>query len=299
MWISGGYLAAAAVMVTAVGAACLKRSQYERDHFVTEEFEIKTEKIKKDRTLVFLSDIHDKEFGFHGSDLTKTIRKLDPDAVLIGGDTMVAKEKKADLAVTKRLICALSGIPIYYGNGNHEQRLNQDRETYGTLYDEFLEFLKEQKVYYLSDAGKMLGDDICICGVDLEKQYYRDLIPDKLTPEYLQERLKRPDPTVYQILLAHSPLFFKTYAAWGADLTLSGHFHGGTIRLPILGGVMTPQFQFFLPCCAGFFEKKGRHMLVSRGLGTHSINIRLNNRPQLVVIHLKAIHKEDIKERYI
>lgn len=288
MWKMGGYLAAGAAVIAGTAAACLKRSRYERDHFVTEEFVIKTEKIKKDRTLVFLSDIHDKEFGVQGSALTEAIHKIRPDAVLIGGDTMVAKNGKADLAVTKRLICGLSDIPIYYGNGNHEQRLNLDRETYGSMYDEFLEFLQEQKVHYLSDAGEWFGDDICISGVNLEKRYYRDLIPDQLDTAYLQEHLGKSDSERYQILLAHSPLFFKSYAAWGADLTLCGHFHGGTIRLPILGGVMTPQFQFFLPCCAGFFEKKGRHMLVSRGLGTHSINIRLNNRPQLVVIQLKA-----------
>lgn len=91
----------------------------------------------------------------------------------------------------------------------------------------------------------------------------------------------------FQILLAHSPLFFDAYRKWGADLTLSGHFHGGTIRIPGLGGVMTPQYQFFLPVCAGTHEREGRYMAVSRGLGTHSINIRLNNRPQLLAIRLK------------
>ena len=90
----------------------------------------------------------------------------------------------------------------------------------------------------------------------------------------------------FQILLCHSPLFFDSCRKWGADLTLSGHFHGGTIRLPYLGGVMTPQFQFFLPWCAGTFEESGKYMIVSRGLGTHSINIRLNNKPQLVVVDL-------------
>lgn len=84
---------------------------------------------------------------------------------------------------------------------------------------------------------------------------------------------------------------FEEYAAWGADLTLSGHFHGGTIRLPVLGGVMTPQYQFFYPRCAGEFELPGRwgersRMIVGRGLGTHSINIRLNDKPQVVVIRL-------------
>lgn len=91
----------------------------------------------------------------------------------------------------------------------------------------------------------------------------------------------------FTILLAHSPLYFDSYARWGADLTLAGHFHGGTIRIPGLGGVMTPQYQFFLPWCAGDFERDGKRMIVSRGLGTHSINIRFNNRPQLALIRLK------------
>ena len=63
----------------------------------------------------------------------------------------------------------------------------------------------------------------------------------------------------YQILLLHSPLFFEECRRWGADLTLCGHFHGGTIRLPFLGGVMTPQFQFFIPWCAAGLTEKENH----------------------------------------
>ena len=70
----------------------------------------------------------------------------------------------------------------------------------------------------------------------------------------------------FQVLLAHNPVFFDAYAGWGADLTLCGHFHGGTIRIPGLGGVMTPQYQFFLPWCAGRFDADGKTMIVSRGL---------------------------------
>lgn len=90
----------------------------------------------------------------------------------------------------------------------------------------------------------------------------------------------------FQILMAHSPMFFDAYAQWGADLTLAGHFHGGTIRIPGLGGLMTPQYQFFLPYCAGDFEKNEHRMIVGRGLGTHSVNIRLGNRPQLMAVRL-------------
>lgn len=62
---------------------------------------------------------------------------------------------------------------------------------------------------------------------------------------YIEKKLGPASRDHFQILLAHSPLFFEAYRKWGADLTLSGHFHGGTIRLPVLGGVMTPQYQFF------------------------------------------------------
>ena len=103
----------------------------------------------------------------------------------------------------------------------------------------------------------------------------------------MEKALGKSDEKRFSILLAHSPVFFEEYAAWGADLTLSGHFHGGTIRLPFLGGVMTPQFQFFLPWCAGRFDREGKTMIVSRGLGTHSINIRFCNKPQLVHIRLR------------
>ena len=104
----------------------------------------------------------------------------------------------------------------------------------------------------------------------------------------MERALGQPDEKRFSILLAHSPVFFEEYAAWGADLTLSGHFHGGTIRLPVLGGVMTPQYQFFYPRCAGeFTDEKGRRMLVGRGLGTHSINIRFCDKPQVLVVKLK------------
>ena len=102
-----------------------------------------------------------------------------------------------------------------------------------------------------------------ISGVDLGKRYYRKLFfekPEPLPKTYFQNRLGKADESRFQILLLHSPMYFKEAAAWGADLTLSGHFHGGTIRIPVLGGVMTPQYQFFLPWCAGTFEKDGKMM---------------------------------------
>ena len=76
-------------------------------------------------------------------------------------------------------------------------------------------------------------------------------------------------------------------ARWGADLTVSGHIHGGLMRLPVLGGVISPRLCLFPHYDGGRFTKAGREMILSRGLGTHTLPIRIFNPGELVVIHLK------------
>lgn len=277
-------------LCAAAGAAAagLAWSKYERGHFVTEELVFSSSKIKEPAVLVFLSDLHDNTFGEKNEKLLKEIKRIHPDAVLIGGDTMVTKPGRADLSRTKELLQGISRLscPVFYANGNHEQRMQRDRGVYGSMYDEFRKLLEEYQVNYLQNKTVQWRDDIAVSGVDIAWKYYQDFHPDSMVPSYLARRLGKAESERFQILLAHSPLFFDAYAGWGADLSLAGHFHGGTIRLPGLGGVMTPQYQFFHPFCGGVFEQNGRWMLVSRGLGTHSINIRIGNRPQLAVIRL-------------
>lgn len=278
-------------LCAAAGAAAagLAWSKYERGHFVTEELVFSSSKIKEPAVLVFLSDLHDNTFGEKNEKLLKEIKRIRPDAVLIGGDTMVTKPGRADLSRTKELLQGISRLscPVFYANGNHEQRMQRDRGVYGSMYDEFRKLLEEYQVNYLQNKTVQWRDDIAVSGVDIAWKYYQDFHPDSMVPSYLTRRLGKAESERFQILLAHSPLFFDAYAGWGADLSLAGHFHGGTIRLPGLGGVMTPQYQFFHPFCGGVFEQNGRWMLVSRGLGTHSINIRIGNRPQLAVIRLE------------
>lgn len=277
-----------AALATAGAAAGLARSQYERDRFTVERTVIRSAKIRAPRRLVFLSDLHDKEFGDGNRKLLRAIRAAKPDAVLIGGDMMVAKSGRADLAVTAQLLSGLADLcPVYYGNGNHEQRLLRERDIYGAKYRELQRLLRANGVVHLSDASADFGEDIRISGLNIDERYYRNFVPAHMGSGYLQRHLGPADSGRFQILLAHSPLFFPAYRQWGADLSLAGHFHGGTIRLPLLGGVMTPQYQFFLPWCAGTFARAGRYMIVSRGLGTHSINIRIGNRPQVVVVELQ------------
>lgn len=276
----------------AFGAGCLARSRYERDCLVTEEYRIVSEKIHgQGKTIVFLTDLHNKEFGEENSRLLETVRKVKPDAVLFGGDGMVAKRGNSDVRIPLALLTELAReFPVYCGNGNHESRMLWKSEIYGETYENYRTALENAGIRYLSNEAADLDSNIRIYGLDLPKSAYLPRsgeIPEGL----LKETLGEPDPEKFCLLLAHSPLFFEEYAAWGADLILSGHFHGGTIRLPLVGGVMTPQYQFFYPRCAGYFELPGKgreksRMIVGRGLGTHSINIRLNDKPQVVVVRL-------------
>ena len=276
----------------AFGAGCLARSRYERDCLVTEKYRIASEKIHgQGKTIVFLTDLHNKEFGEENSRLLETVRKVKPDAVLFGGGGMVAKRGNSDVRIPLALLTELAKeFPLYCGNGNHESRMLWKSEIYGEAYENYRTALENAGIRYLSNEAADLDSDIRIYGLDLPKSAYLPRsgeIPEGL----LKETLGEPDPEKFCLLLAHSPLFFEEYAAWGADLTLSGHFHGGTIRLPLVGGVMTPQYQFFYPRCAGYFELPGKgreksRMIVGRGLGTHSINIRLNDKPQVVVVRL-------------
>lgn len=282
------HVAGMAAAAAFAGGLFLLRSEYEKDQLVADRYEICSPKIKSgDKTFVFLTDLHDKEFGTDNERLIKAVRAENPDAVLVGGDMMVAKGV-GDLTVSLKLLRELSrDFPVYHASGNHESRMRTETGVYGDRYRQYRRVLAEMGVVFLADRSVPFDRDIMLCGLELPPECYRPGNA-KMRPGYPKQVLGKPDPEKFTILLAHSPMFFHEYADWGADLSLCGHFHGGTIRLPVLGGVMTPQYQFFYPWCAGFFtEKNGRGMIVGRGLGTHSVNIRFHNKPQIVVVNVK------------
>lgn len=281
-----GYMITAAVTAA---AGFFMRSAYERKHFSTDKYIIESEKLEaSEKNFVFLSDLHSNSFGEGNERLLRAINQIHPDGILIGGDMMVCKGER-DLEVTLMLVKKLAAdYPVYYANGNHEERMKRERKIYGNQYEEFTKGLKDAGVCYLSDRSVEIDGNIRITGCNMKEVYYRHrfTVPDLPTGE-LASHVGPADKKRFQILLLHSPLFFEPCRKWGADLTLSGHFHGGTIRLPFFGGIMTPQYQFFLPWCAGRFEEDGKVMIVSRGLGTHSINIRFHNKSQLVWVCLR------------
>lgn len=281
------WMAAGVSAVAAVAAGGLWRSQYERQHFVTETFTIRSAKVKQETTLVFLTDLHNQVFGDANALLLQEIDRIHPDYILSGGDSMVVKSGECDCSVPISLFEKLAKrYPLICANGNHETRMKERPKEYKNGYKRYQNELKRLHIHQIENGSVALNDWLTVSSVELERRFYRDFFPDQMETEYLEKRLGKAEKEKFQILLLHSPLFFRACREWGADLTLSGHFHGGTIRLPLLGGVMTPQYQFFHPKCAGFFQKDGKYLLVGRGLGTHTINIRIGNLPQLAVVRL-------------
>lgn len=267
------------------------RSEYERELISVERTVICSGMVHKDCRLVFLSDLHSHEFGEGNKRLIEAVKAASPDIILVGGDMMVSR-KGVDVSISLAFIQELVKIcPVYYGNGNHEIRMRQERKVYGNLYDFYVRSLRNAGVSVLGNRTGLYRDDIAITGIDLGEACYRSFKPDSLDSSYIKGLVGGPEQGRFCIMLCHSPLYYDACMDWGADLTLAGHYHGGTIRLPVLGGVMTPQYQFFLPWCEGGYHKDGKYMIVSRGLGTHSVNIRFNNAPQVVVVDLKSLQR--------
>ena len=95
---------------------------------------------------------------------------------------------------------------------------------------------------------------------------------------------------VFAEFLAHNPEYFEAYAEWGADLTLSGHFHGGIINIPLIGGAISPRLKVLPKYTKGMYESEktsGKMMYLTSGIGQHSIKIKVNNIPEIVIIDLE------------
>ena len=86
--------------------------------------------------------------------------------------------------------------------------------------------------------------------------------------------------------MAHNPSYVKEYVEWGADLILCGHLHGGIVRIPGLTGLITPALEWFPKYSGDLYYEGDKVIVVSKGLGTHTINLRFLNPAEVVVLHV-------------
>ncbi|MDO5140295.1 MAG: metallophosphoesterase [Eubacteriales bacterium] len=242
--------------------------------------------------IAYISDVHDYlSFGNMTDRLVRAVRSQSPELVVLGGDIITVRGG-SDLAPETYRAAALAQIlaseyTVLYAPGNHETRF---REKFSREYADFRALLEKSGVIFLEDSCISIGD-VRIYAAEPSLEYYRKQLPflgekTKMPEKYLIGKLGIPDRRYFNVLLMHTPLHLKEASLWGADLVISGHFHGGTVRLPGGRGLMSPQYQFFCSECSGIHRYDGTDMVVSRGLGTHTFHIRFNDLPELGIIDI-------------
>ncbi len=253
------------------------------------EYELTTSKdIPGPIRFVMLSDLHDTDVTHDDNKgLIEALEALSPDFVILAGDVITSYVNPSkDHHVSRDFLSNLaSRFEVYYGFGNHEERYRKDDEEYPGRFAEFESFVKGLGIHILSDDHIHLSDkNISIYGFDIPLEYYKRFRRGGIAGGMITDKLGALLPERYNILIAHDPDFFDEYVSYGADLVLSGHLHGGMIVLPGIGGIISPQLQLFPKYDFGVFCKEDTTMIVSRGIGWHSIPLRIFNKAEIVTV---------------
>lgn len=224
-----------------------------------------------------ISDLHNAEFGSDNQKLIDILAEESPDAIVFTGDLVDARH--TDLETAESFVEKCTAIAnCYYVTGNHEATL-------GERYTELEDQMTEMGVTVLRNGSVRirLGNDfIRFLGLDDPGFFATSDVNAEINA--VLESLETDD---YTILLAHRPEYVAEYANWGIDLVLSGHAHGGQVRLPFIGGLYAPGQGFFPKYTSGEYIVDGVKMIVSRGLGNSLCPIRVNDRPQVVIVTLE------------
>lgn len=251
-------------------------------NITTTHIEIENKKIPSgfdDFKIAQVSDLHNYQWS---EKLIRKIKMESPDIIAITGD--LVDSSKTDFDVALQFIQDANKIaPIYYVTGNHEAWL----EDYSVLKEQ----LEKLNVNMMDDRSLFIEKDsnkIQILGVqdpDFVERMNSGNIQGEIVRIKTSEILNKD---YFNIVLSHRPEHFEEYVKVGADLVLTGHAHGGQVRIPFFGGLVAPNQGFFPEYTEGIYNEKNTDMIVSRGLGNSIIPIRINNTPELVIIKLKT-----------
>lgn len=290
-----------AISVSGLGLLCM-RIYLDNKFLNVSRYEIKSDKIPTEFNkfkIIHLSDFHNYDFG---KDNVKVIQKINnehPDIIVMTGDMVNKYDKNFDRFL--KLSETLSKkYKIYYIIGNHEKRLKNYHLNF------IIEKLSQYNIKILNDEKITItrkNNFINIYGIDIPLPFYKTRNKPTNIEEVVDVLLKKCYEKEYNILLAHNPLYFETYSKYNVDLTLSGHVHGGMIRLPFVGGLLSPERKLFPKYSSGIYEANKKKLIVSRGLGHSKPGIRLFNMPEILSITLlrnsssnKSAFQEDNKD---
>lgn len=274
-------------------------SQIDSRRFVVRHYSVTSPKIREPLKLAFITDLHEQCYGHDNDRVAEAVKKEHPDAVVFGGDMIVSRDAAArvngwhknSLSLIRRLA---SAYPCFYNDGNHEIGLRDHRYAEGddSAYREFESLVESAGVHMLHNRHEEFRG-IVIYGMELDVRYYSKQKSIRLEKDGTAARIGRPDPARFNLLVTHDPQYFDDYAAWGADLCLCGHIHGGLVRIPKVGGVLSPAPALFPKYSGGEYRTGRSTMILSCGMGMHSVRLRINNPAELSVVTLlpESIHR--------
>lgn len=280
----------ALVILFIIFILCVLESIREQNTFEVTRYRIQSEKLKGKMKILFFSDLHNKSYGPDNNRLLAAAAKEKPDLILIGGDMLVGRRKDCfDEAV--KLVRAVSRLaPVYYALGNHEQRMKEDLTIYGDMYQRYIRHYDGYGIRFLDNRSQKIrikGQDLVVTGLTINYACYtKGFAWREFTEGEMKQCIAGNHDSEYHILMAHNPAYMRTYKKSGAEMILSGHMHGGIIRLPGLGGLISPQMRWFPRYEGGYYPEAGQDIIVSRGLGGHTMNMRFLNTPEMIVLEL-------------
>ena len=238
------------------------------------------------KRICVLADLHERQFGAGNRRLLEAIGRCRPDIILIPGDLVVRHRRLTERA--KALLCGLSnlGIPTFVSPGNHETGMER---LHPETFAKFREVFSQSNITYLDNASVRLSEHVLVSGMRIPDRCYKlSGRKERLTDEDFARVGGLSADDGFVILLAHTPYYFPEYAKHRADLTVSGHVHGGIVRLPFLGGVISSQMELFPKYDAGIFREGDSVMALTTGLGAHTLPVRVFNPPEIMILTVET-----------
>lgn len=230
--------------------------------------------------IVLIADLHGHLYGGKQEKIATLISKQNPDIILLAGDMA---DDEVPMKGTELFLEAIQGMaPIYYVTGNHE--------IWSHKVDKIKNVFRQYGVYVLEHTYEKItvrGIPLIIGGVDDPDIVSYQKLHFHWSDHLLHVFEELEDESVYQILLSHRPEFIDVYKKTSFDLVVSGHSHGGQVRIPfLLNGLYAPNQGWFPPYAGGHYQHETIDHVVSRGVSFNPRLPRIFNPPEIVVIEV-------------
>ncbi len=251
---------------------------------VVRKYTVNTDKFDKDESvkIVLIADLHNHIYGENQSKIISLISQQKPDIIALAGDIA---DDEVPIEGTEQFLAGIQGIaPVYYVSGNHEFWSNDIKNIKDTIrqYDVTILENTYQQI-------KVNNSSIIIGGVDDPDVVTYEKPGFDWEGEFYKAFLELQDKPDFKILLAHRPELIEIYKRSDFDLVLSGHAHGGQLRIPfILNGLYAPNQGWFPPYAGGEYKHDSLTHIVSRGVSFNPRLPRIFNPPEIVVVDIKA-----------